>query len=177
MFLRSIFTVALCASALRAQQLGTNAPQSALSVMADNRTAASDASRGAPRPDNKARVGDVLRYRLTFTNVAGRPVRGVTLNNPLSAGVQLVGGSARASRQDANVEYSADGGKTFSPSPTERVMVDGLMVERPISAERFTHVRWSVEGWVQPNATVVAEFDARVAARAVVKSDSSTGDR
>jgi len=144
----------------RAQQAQA-APQ-ALVVTASNRTATADAARGAKRADDRARPGDVLHYTLTFTNVTPAPVRGVTLANPLPAGVHFVGGSARATREDARAEYSADGGKTFSTQPVEEVVVDGRTVTRPVAPERFTHVRWTVAGSVAPGATVVAEFDARV---------------
>jgi hypothetical protein len=43
-------------------------------------------------------------------------------------------------------------------------VVDGRRVRRAVPAERYTHVRWTVEGNVAPGATVVAEFDARVGA-------------
>jgi len=34
---------------------------------------------------------------------------------------------------------------------------------RPVAAERYTHVRWMLAGWVQPGATVTASYDARLA--------------
>ncbi len=138
----------------------------ALTVTADNRTAAAEAARGAPRRDATARPGDVLRYRLRFTNVVGRPVRGVELKNPLPGGVRFVPGSTRATRDDARAEYSIDGGRSFSAQPMEEVLVDGRRVQRPAAPERYTHVRWIVGGWVAPGATVTAEFDARLAAPA-----------
>lgn len=149
------FALVFAALPAAAQQ----ATQQALTVTATNRTAAQ-----AERNDDRARPGDVVRYRLTFTNVTRNPVRGVTLANPLAAGMRFVGGSARADRGDARAEYSADGGRTFSAQPMEEVVVDGQRVRRAVPAERYTHVRWTVDGNVAPGATVVAEFDARVGA-------------
>ena len=153
------FSLIFAAAVPAAAQQGT--PQ-AFTVTATNRTAA-QAPRGA-RSDDRARPGDVVRYRLTFTNVTRGAVRGVTLANPLAAGMRFVGGSAKADRGDARLEYSADGGRTFSAQPMEEVVVDGRRVQRPVPAERYTHVRWIVDGNVAPGATVVAEFDARVGA-------------
>lgn len=149
----------LCAVPALAQ--GSQTPQ-ALVVTATNRTQAAEAARGTARRDDHARPGDVLRYRLTFTNTAGRPVRGVNLSNPLPGGVRFVAGSVRSSRDDARPEYSADGGRTFSQQPMEDVVVEGRRVRRPVAPEQYTHVRWTVDGWVAPGATVTAEFDARL---------------
>ncbi|HEX2092172.1 MAG TPA: hypothetical protein VHG28_07200 [Longimicrobiaceae bacterium] len=151
--------------ALPAAAQGGGGP-SALVVTTDNRTAAAEAARGAPRRDAGVRPGDVLRYRLTFTNVAGRPVRSVALSNPLPEQFRFVPGSTRASREDARAEYSADGGRSFSLQPMEEVVVDGRRVQRPVAPERYTHVRWIVGGWVAPGATVTAEFEARLPAPA-----------
>jgi uncharacterized repeat protein (TIGR01451 family) len=137
------------------------APQ-ALVVTATNRTATAAAQAGHSRADAGARPGDVVRYRLTFTNTAGRPVRRVQLSNPLAGGMQFVAGSVNASRTDALAEYSVDGGRTFSAQPMEEVLVEGRRVRRPAPPERFTNVRWVVDGFVAPGATVVAEFDARI---------------
>lgn len=158
-----LFVVTL-AVPMHAQQSAAR-PSSALVVSAENRTAVDAAARGARRSDSAVHAGDVLRYRLTFTNNAGRPVRQVAIQNPVAAGLQFVGGSAKASRQDARAEYTADNGSSWSSRPMETVMVDGRSVERAIAPERYTGVRWIVDGWVTPGATVTAEFEARLPAR------------
>jgi uncharacterized repeat protein (TIGR01451 family) len=156
---RIVMAAALLGSApVVAQQ----APQQALVVTAENRTAAQAAHDGHARRDGNARPGDVVRYRLTFTNTAGRPVRRVQLSNPLAGGMRFVAGSVQASRADALPEYSIDGGRTFSTQPMEEVQVDGRRVRRPAPPERYTSVRWVVDGFVAPGATVLAEFDAQI---------------
>ena len=127
-----------------------------------NRTAAAEAEAGSPRADTTARPGDVLRYRLTFTNRTEGPVQGVVLSNPLPPTIALVGGSVRSSRDDVQVEYSVDGGSSWSAEPMEDVLVDGRRVRRPIPPERFTNVRWIVRGSVQPRDTVTADYDTRI---------------
>ena len=151
-----------------ATPVGAQAPArtaSALVVSAENRTALAAASRGARRADASVHAGDVLRYKLTFTNTAGRPVRQVAIQNPVASGLQFVGGSAQSSRQDARAEYSADNGVSWSARPMETVMIDGKRIERAIAAERYTSVRWIVDGWVPAGATVTAQFEARLATR------------
>jgi uncharacterized repeat protein (TIGR01451 family) len=158
----SLYTLLLAASLT----VPAFAQKQALVVTAENRTAL--ASKGGRRNDATAHAGDVLRYKLTFTNVAGRPVRQVALQNPMAAGLEFVAGSAKVSRTDAQAEYSVDGGKSWSARPMETVMVDGKSVERAVSPERYSAVRWIVSGFVAPGATVTAEFEARVASRAAV---------
>ena len=163
------------ATPLRAQAPAR--PASALAMSAENRTALAAAARGAKRADATVHAGDVLRYKLTFTNTAGRPVRQVALQNPVAAGLQFVAGSARSSRQDARAEYTADAGATWSARPMETVSIDGRSVERAIAPERYTGVRWIVDGWVSPGATVTAEFEARLAARSAPSGPASPGSR
>ncbi|MDB4951102.1 MAG: conserved repeat domain protein [Gemmatimonadetes bacterium] len=145
-----------------APAVAQRAPQgNPLTITATNTTAAAGAARGTRRADDRVRGGDVIRYRLAFTNPGAAPVRHVVMADPVPAGLRFVAGSTTASRPDALVEYSVDGGKTFSAHPMETVVVDGRPVTRPAAAERYTHVRWTVEGAVAPHATVTAEFDAR----------------
>jgi uncharacterized repeat protein (TIGR01451 family) len=140
-------------------------PAQALVVAAENRTALDAAARGAKRADATVHAGDVLRYKLTFTNTAGRPVRQVAIQNPVATGLQFVAGSASSSRQDARAEYSADNGATWSARPMETVTIDGRPVERAVAPERYTGVRWIVDGWLSPGATVTAQFEARLASQ------------
>jgi uncharacterized repeat protein (TIGR01451 family) len=139
--------------------------QSPLVMSATNQTAAAEAARGAPRADRHTRPGDVLRYKLTFTNNVGQPVRGMTFTSPLASGLQFEAGSSKANRDDARVAYSADGGSTYSQQPMEEVVIEGKRVKRPIDPTRYTHVRWTVDGWLAPEAAVVAEYSARLAAQ------------
>ena len=41
-------------------------------------------------------------------------------------------------------------------------IVDGMRVSKPAPPDRYTHIRWRVEGWVQPGAQVTAEFRAKL---------------
>ena len=158
--------LAVAAPAARAQaRPQTPAGESPkLAVTSENRTATAEAARGKRRPDAHVRAGDVLHYRLTFANTAGRPIRNVVLSNPLPAGLRYVGSSSRASRPDAVAEYSADRGRTFSARPMETVVVNGRREQHPVAADRYTNVRWTVSGWLAPDSVVVAEYDATLGA-------------
>ena len=108
--------------------------------------------------------GDVVQYRLLFRNVTHGAIRGVVFNNPLPAGLRYDGGTAAADRDDVEISYSIDGGRTYTARPAIEVEVDGKRVERPAPPEMYTHIRWTVKGPVLPGATVRAEFRARLAA-------------
>lgn len=158
----SLLLLAMPIPAIAQQAAATDTAGPALVITVANTTAATEADAGNPRADDTARPGDVLRYRLTFTNRTDTRVRNVVLSNPIPPTLALVGGTVRNGREDMQVEYSADGGRTWSAEPTEEVLVEGRRVRRPIPPERFTNVRWTVPGWVQPRATVTAEYDTRI---------------
>jgi uncharacterized repeat protein (TIGR01451 family) len=150
-----LLVLALPASAQMAE------PQ-ALTIEAENLSAQS-----AERADQNSGVtlpGDLIEYRLTFTNHQDSPVSQVVLNDPIPAGLVFVPGSVTGSRDDLQIDYSVDAGSTWSPDPRIEVEVDGETVLRPAPAEAFTHVRWTVTGAVNPGAQVTARFRARVAA-------------
>ena len=106
--------------------------------------------------------GDVVLYRLVFTNVTGSQVRNVEFVDPLPAGLHYVGQSATADREDVLIEYSADQGKTFSQQPMVEEIVEGERRVKPATPDQYTHVRWRIEGLVQPGAQVTAEFRAQL---------------
>ena len=154
----TLFALALLALPLPAVAQQQESP---LAMTVQNVTADAEAAAGTPRASAEARPTDVLRYRITFTNRTEAPVRDIVLSDDIPQALQLVGGSARSSGEDVQVEYSADNGLTWSVEPMEDVMVDGRRVRRPIPPERFTNVRWTIRGSVQPRATVTAEYDTR----------------
>ena len=142
----------------RAQQADSRLAPT-LTVAALNTTAQAESARPAREA---VQPNDVLRYTLTFRNPTSRSLGNVELKNPIPAGVHYVAGSTHASRTDAVVEFSADGGRSWSAQPMESVLVDGKPAMRPVTADRYTHVRWLVRGAVGPQATVTADFEARV---------------
>lgn len=133
----------------------------ALTIEAENVTAQTvertGAQAGATLP------GDVIEYRLTFTNHQAGAVSDVVLNDPIPAGLVFVPGSVTASREDLLVEYSIDDGASWTERPTVEVEVAGEAVTRPAPADAYTHVRWTITGSVNPGAQVTARFRAVVA--------------
>jgi uncharacterized repeat protein (TIGR01451 family) len=111
--------------------------------------------------------GDVILYRLTFTNITDVQVRNVELKDPVPAGLHYVDGSATADREDVTITYSIDGGQTFMDRPMIEQVIDGERVVNPAPPEMYTHIRWLVSDWVQPGAQVTAEFTAQLPANEV----------
>lgn len=140
----------------------SSATASPLVITAANRTAAADAERGRRRADDKVRAGDVVRYALVFTNRQASRVKDVVIHNPIPAQLRYVAGSARASRPDARLEFSTDNGRSWSARPMETVLEDGRQVQRPVAPDRYTDVRWVVTGWIEPRASLTAEYEARL---------------
>jgi uncharacterized repeat protein (TIGR01451 family) len=116
---------------------------------------------------NAVLPGDVIHYRLTFTNVTDVPVRAVEIKDPLPGDLKYVDGSATADRDDVVITYSIDGGLTFTDRPMIEQIVDGERVITPAPPTIYTHIRWLVGDWVQPGAQVTAEFKARLPANEV----------
>jgi len=104
--------------------------------------------------------GDVIRYSLQFTNTQEQAVRNVVFSNPVPQGLRYVIDSASANVPSVVVTYSIDGGRTYSAQPMIEVVEDGERRNVPAPARMYTHVRWTVEGWVQPGGRVTAEFRA-----------------
>lgn len=155
-------TLASCVltGAVQAQAQTLPSPK-ALVVTADNLSAAEAQGARAGDP-NVLRPGDVVRYRLTFTNTTPDSVRNVQFNDPVPVGLRYVAGSAKADRPDVLVEFSIDGGRTYSILPEIEEMVNGQKVRRPAAPESYTHVRWSARGWVQPKSRIGTEFKVQM---------------
>ena len=133
-----------------------------LVVAATNKTAESEKAAGKERKDGHlARPGDVLGYTLAFTNHTGSRVKDVEFVDPLPKGVVYRLGSARADKA-TRIEYSIDGGKSWSAEPTVVVMEKGRRVIKPAPREAYSHIRWSVAESLPAGAQVTAAFEAEV---------------
>jgi len=136
---------------------GTRGAPSSLVVTAQNVTAI---ARG--RADQSvAQPGDEIRYRLVFTNVTAGPVKNIQFVDPIPSGMVYVPGSATSDSR-VRAEYSIDGGKRYAAQPLISVVEDGKQVQKPASAEQYTHVRWTLVGSLARGAQVSVEFRGRV---------------
>ena len=132
------------------------------------------ASRERTREPSVLQPGDVVRYRLTFTNVTGDSVRNVRFDNPVPAGLRYVAGSAQADRPDVTIEFSIDGGAAYSERPEVERVVNGQKVRRPAPPELYTHVRWMERGWVRSEEYVTAQFEVQLPATTLVVASSDS---
>jgi uncharacterized repeat protein (TIGR01451 family) len=164
---------------LAAQQLpGATAESPALVMSATNITALEDSIAGRARSEAEATVarpGDVFEYRLLFTNPRPGEVRDIVLQNPVPPGMVFIAGSAAAGWPNVRVEYSTEGGETWSVRPEiEVVLEDGRTERRPAPPEMYTDVRWTLPGGIASGAQVQAVYRVRVmGARAPGGSGSS----
>jgi uncharacterized repeat protein (TIGR01451 family) len=94
-------------------------PARELVVLAQNLTAQQDSIAGKPRADGGkiAEAGDVVEYRLVFTNTRDIPLSNVVFSDPVPMGLTFVAASVKSSREDVAVEYSIDKGQTWSARP------------------------------------------------------------
>lgn len=108
--------------------------------------------------------GDILREEVTVRNVRGRAIAQVTVAIPIPRETVFSGG-ATPDNVRWKVAYSVDGGRTYSPRPTQDVTVteNGKSVTRLQSAppESYTHVLWTVTGFKR-DETLKLGFRVRV---------------
>ena len=173
---RTFAMAALVLLAVGSQELnaqGRTATQGAareLIVIAQNITARNETAAGKPRPDSVVAPGDVVEYRLVFTNTKDIALKNVVFQDPIPSGLSYVAGTAKSGRDDVTVEYSIDGGKSWSPRPMITVIEAGKKVTKPALPETYTNVRWKVTGSVNPGASVEAQFRTRVDAVSASKT-------
>ncbi len=109
---------------------------------------------------NQARPGDVLRYSLKGKNQGNRAATNFTLTQPIPTRTAYVAQSATG---NAQITYSIDKGKTYSPQPMIQVKrADGSVESRPAPAESYTHVRWKFQNAIGTGASVSAFYQVRV---------------
>jgi len=134
----------------------------ALVITASNLTADSAKAAGAERQDRSmARPGDLLAYSLAFTNTTSGTVNNVRFVDPLPKGLVYKSASARADKP-VRIEYSIDGGKSYTARPMIAVVEQGRQVEKPAPVQSYTHIRWTVSGPLAAGAQVTAGFQAEV---------------
>ena len=102
--------------------------------------------------------GDKVVYTITFTNQSSDAADDVVVTNPIDQSLEYIEGSAFGAGM--TIEFSVDGGQSFSAAG-DLVVADNSG-PRPARPEDYTHVRWTLNGDLEPGATGVARFSATV---------------
>src|SRR6202163_648890 len=85
--------------------------------------------------------GDVVRYVIVASNAGADPARNLVPMGQVPAGTAFQAGSA-SMKDAAHIEYSLDGGKTWSSAPTIKVHTPTGDVVKKADPATYTSVRW-----------------------------------
>lgn len=93
-----------------------------------------------------AEPGDVIEYRLVFTNAGEEDVFGLNVVNPIPKHTAFVSQSENT-RIPASFKVSIDGGETFESTPVKRIETqsDGTQKEVVVPPSQYTHVQWKAD--------------------------------
>ncbi len=102
------------------------------------------------KPAKSAEPGNLMEYRLTFTNNGDSSVSGLKVVDPIPENTTFVSESARTD-VSALFEVSIDGGRSFEQEPVVRIetQADGSQKQVVIPASHYTHIRWAVADELQ----------------------------
>jgi uncharacterized repeat protein (TIGR01451 family) len=115
-------------------------------------------------PSSQVIPGSILRYTVTAENNTNRNMRNLAVTQPIPEGMVYIRQSAtKASAANAGVDFSIDGGKSFSPNPVVRGRGrDGKVEERPAPTDAYTHVRWNFGETLPANSRSQVSYQVRV---------------
>ena len=94
-------------------------------------------------PAGRLEAGDEVHYTIRVRNPGTQPVNDVQVTKRMPFGLHYLAGSAQGPACD--IEFSADGGKTFAAKPRQG---------------DYTHVRWTMREPLPPGATALLRFRA-----------------
>ncbi|MFN7966892.1 MAG: hypothetical protein U0V87_14510 [Acidobacteriota bacterium] len=113
------------------------------------------------QPLTNASVGDVIVYTLTATNTGTTPASGAVVEDPIPQGTTVILESLVTQRPTL---ASLDNGKSWSPFPAtiKQTLSNGTEVELAAPADRYTHLRWALDGTLTPGQSRELSFKVRV---------------
>ena len=114
-----------------------------------------------PVSSSELKPGETVRYDIVATNEGTDPASKLMPVGKIPAGTAYEAGSATASNA-LRVEFSIDGGKTWSKSPTVKVVTQSGTIEKKADPATYTSVRWIAEKPLAPKASVSYHYEVRV---------------
>lgn len=126
---------------------------------------ASGQTEWTPLPSGASlRPGETIRYIVTASNTSDRAIKNLVVTQPIPKGsVYVLNSATLPSVEGARVDYSIDGGKSYSAKPTIRVKLEnGEVVTRPAPETMYTNVRWAFGGSLSPKTVSNATYQVRI---------------
>lgn len=134
---------------------GSAAAQSAVKAELSQFLVTQEAGKEVLKPVGSVKPGDLIEYRVVYTNQSGRPVRDVVAELPIPASLEYQASTARP-RQTALATVD---GNTYGPEPLMRELPGGK--KEPIPPSQYRRLRWTV-GQIEPGAKAEVSARARV---------------
>jgi uncharacterized repeat protein (TIGR01451 family) len=122
---------------------------------------AKGAERLIPLANAVLKPGDLVRYDVVATNSGADPAAHLVPAARVPAGTTYEAGSASLAAA-ARVEFSLDGGKTWSAKPLVVVKTASGTIEKPAPLEAYTALRWVNDKALAPNRSVAYSYEVRV---------------
>lgn len=113
-----------------------------------------------PVADVTLKPGETVRYTILATNHGTDAALGLKPTGKIPAGTAFDAGSAAGAA--ARVEYSLDGGKTWSTSPTVKVQTPNGIVEKKADPSTYTAIRWTADKPLAPRATAAYTYQVHI---------------
>jgi uncharacterized repeat protein (TIGR01451 family) len=111
--------------------------------------------------DSGLKPGDVVRYIIVASNSGSDAASHLAPQGKIPSGTAYEAGSASTS--DAlRVEFSLDGGKTWSVKPTMKVQTAAGLVEKPADPSLFTTLRWIGAKPLLPKTSETYTYQVRI---------------
>jgi uncharacterized repeat protein (TIGR01451 family) len=160
--MRSIAALALVVFALILPGIASAKPNVTLKLTGSLVTTAPDGKTSLTPVDKvQPKTGDQIQYDIVASNAGDSPALRLVPIGKIPAGTAYVDGSAKAPR--AHAEFSLDGGKTWSATPTVKVRLpDGTTVVKKADPSLYTAVRFVTDGAIAAHGSIAYSYEVRV---------------
>jgi len=124
-------------------------------------TAADGHTTSTPVDKTDLKPGDKVRWEIVARNAGDSAAQHLVLVEKIQAGTAYVDGSAAAPK--AHAEFSLDGGKTWSVSPTVTVKdAEGKTVVKKADPSTYTAIRFVADATLGARTATAYDYEVRI---------------
>lgn len=111
----------------------------------------------------QASPGDIIEYRLVYTNEAEQPLKGLQITGPIPANTAYLDDTA-ATDVNADFTVSIDDGSSYESEPVTRTQTgaDGQSQNITVPPQDYTQLRWTPKNGIRPGQVQEYRYRVRV---------------